>query len=316
MKGRLRRPFTPLLLYNLSNSQIMKKPELAIMIAVISVSFSAILIRWATAPALAIAFWRLFFTTLLLLPFTLLWKRDEIRALGWKGMGKTMLIGLVLAAHFSLWLRSLELTTVASSVILVTSHPILVAGISYYLWKEPLSKTNIAGILIAIVGVIVLSYGDLGAGNIYGNILAYIAGVCAGLYILAGRRMRRDVSLLTYAFLVYFWCFIFLFILCLVTSTSLYPYPHEDFILFILMAAIPGILGHTLYNWSLKHVRASVVSVSLLGEPIGSTLLALVLLGESPTSVLVIIGGGLTLLGIMLTARKVRDKHSSINDIE
>ncbi len=287
---------------------MMKKPELAVMIAVISVSFSAILIRWATAPALAIAFWRLLFTTLLLMPFALFYKRDEIRSLGWKGIGKTALIGLVLATHFSLWIRSLELTTVASSVILVTAHPILVAGLSYYLWKEPVSKTNAFGIGIAIIGIIVLSWGDMGAGNLTGNVLALIAGICAGLYILAGRRMRRDVSLLSYAFLVYIFCAIFLAIMCLTTSTKFYPYPKEDFYLFITMAAIPGILGHTLYNWALKHVKASVVSVSLLAEPIGSTALAFLLLGETPGSILVIIGGALTLLGILLTVRKVRTR--------
>ena len=288
---------------------MMKKPELAIMVAVISVSFSAILIRWATAPALAIAFWRLFFTSIFLLPFVLLWKRDEIKTLGWRNMGAIIIIGAVLAMHFSMWIKSLELTTVASSVILVTAHPILVAGISYHLWKEPLSKTNILGIAIAIVGVIVLSYGDLGAGNLWGNVLAYAAGVCAGLYLLAGRKMRRDVSLITYAFLVYIFCVLFLFIMCLATSTSFYPYPASDFYLFILMAAVPGILGHTIYNWALKHVRASVVSVSLLGEPIGSTFLAFVLLGEAPASVLVIIGGGFTLLGIVMAAKKVRKKR-------
>ncbi|MCK5037681.1 MAG: DMT family transporter, partial [Thermoplasmata archaeon] len=124
--------------------------------------------------------------------------------------------------------------------------------------------------------------------------------------ILAGRKMRRDMSLFTYAFLVYAWCFVFLFILCLITSTTIYPYPKSELLLFILMAAIPGILGHTLYNWSLKHVSASVVSVSLLGEPIGSSILAFLLLGEAPTSILVIIGGGLTLVGIGLTIWKKR----------
>lgn len=287
----------------------MKKPELAVMVAVVSVSFSAILIRWASAPALAIAFWRLFFTTIFLLPFALFWKRDEIRNLGWKGLGMTAMIGAVLAAHFSLWITSLELTTVASSVILVTAHPIMVAGLSYYLWKEPVSRTNAIGIGTAIIGIIVLSYSDLGTASLIGNILALIAGICAGLYILAGRKMRRDVSLLTYAFLVYVFCAFFLFVMCMATSTKFYPYPASDFYLFILMAAIPGILGHTLYNWALKHVRASVVSVSLLGEPIGSTFLAFVLLGEAPASVLVIIGGALTLLGIVMAARKVRKRR-------
>ena len=287
----------------------MKKPDIAVMIAVVAVSFAAIFIRWSNAPALAIALYRLGFTTLFLLPIVIFWKkeRDEIRNISAKNMLATMLIGAVLAAHFSMWIKSLELTTVASSVILVTAHPVLVASLSFFLWKERLTKVNVIGIGIAIIGVIVLSYGDMSSsGSIVGNILALIAGICAGLYILAGRKMRRDMSLFTYAFLVYAWCFVFLFILCLITSTTIYPYPKSELLLFILMAAIPGILGHTLYNWSLKHVSASVVSVSLLGEPIGSSILAFLLLGEAPTSILVIIGGGLTLVGIGLTIWKKR----------
>ena len=287
----------------------MKKSNLAIAIAVIAVSFSSIFIKWSNEPALVIAFYRLGFTTLFLLPFFILWKRDEMRCLGRRELGLLVSIGLVLSLHFTLWIKSLELTTVASSVILVTAHPILVASIEHFFFKDRLSKTNFIGICIAIFGVIILASGDFDKpDNLYGDFLAWIAGICAGIYILAGRRMRRTISLITYAFLVYVFCFFFLFVACLLTRTSLYPIPANEIYLFILMAAVPGILGHTLYNWSLKHVRASVVSVSLLGEPIGSSLLALVLLGQM-LEWWVIIGGGLTLAGILFTARKVRKRR-------
>lgn len=296
----------------------MRKSNLAILVAVLAVSFSAILIRWSDAPALLIALYRLAFTTLLLLPFFILWKRDELRNLGRRELAVMVSIGLVLSAHFILWITSLELTTVASSVILVTAHPILVAGIEHHLFKERLSRINFIGICIAIFGVIVLASGDLDEpGNLWGDFLAWIAGICAGLYILAGRRMRRNVSLITYATLVYLFCFVFLLAACLVAGTALTEYedgsqmPKNEYLLFFVMALIPGILGHTLYNWSLKHVRASVVSVSLLGEPVGSTLLALILLKETPSSFLVIIGGALTLIGIMMVARRRRKRRRS-----
>ena len=120
--------------------------------------------------------------------------------------------------------------------------------------------------------------------------------------------MRRDLSLLSYAFPVYMFCAIILATACLATGTSFTGYPVTDYYLFIAMAAIPGILGHTLYNWALKHVNASVVSVSLLAEPIGSTFLAFIFLNEVPTSFLVVVGGAPTLVGIGMTAKKARRK--------
>jgi drug/metabolite transporter (DMT)-like permease len=290
----------------------MRRPEVAVIIAVIAVSFSSIFIRWSDAEPLAIAFYRVGFTTLLLLPFVLLGQRSEIAGLGKKKFVILIAIGLVLAAHFSLWITSLGMTSVASSVILVTAHPLLVATVSYYAFKERLYWLNIVGIFIAIGGVVVLTFGDFsqqdslpGNNVLLGDILALVGGICAGLYILGGRKMRKDLPLLTYAFIVYMFCTVFLLVACLATSTPLAPLAGREYLLFLIMALIPGILGHTLYNWSLKHVTATVVSVSLLGEPIGSSLLAFLLLDETP-SVFVWLGGPLVLAGIVLTSINVQ----------
>ncbi len=285
----------------------MRRADLAVVVAVIAVSFSSILIRWSDAEPLAIAFYRVAFTTLLLFPFVVLGQRSELTELGRKKTVILLLIGLVLAVHFSLWITSLELTSVASSVILVTAHPLLVASISHFYLTDRLSGPNFLGIFIAIFGVVLLTYGDLNAGgsltgtNALGDILALIAGMCAGIYILGGRKMRKGIPVITYAFIVYLFCTMFLFIACLLTYTPLHPFSDREYILFLLMALGPGILGHTLYNWSLKHVTATVVSVSLLGEPIGSSLLALLLLNE-PLSGSVLLGGPFVLAGILLTS--------------
>lgn len=295
----------------------MRKPEYAIVIAVIAVSFSSIFIKWGYEEGLeplAIAFYRLLFTTLLLLPFALIRQRTELKNIGGKRLAAIIGIGLVLSFHFSLWVTSLELTSVASSVILVTAHPILVGSISHFFMKDRLSRLNFAGIFVAVFGVIVLTYGDFeGVGSLtgtsaLGDILAFAAGVCAGIYILGGRRMRRNLPVITYAFLVYLFCTIFLLVFCLASGTSMGPLSANAWILLVLMALIPGILGHTLYNWSLKHVTATVVSVSLLGEPIGSSILAIILLSEIPTFY-ILLGGPFVLVGILLASMKARKKR-------
>jgi len=291
----------------------MRKSDLAIVIAVIACSFSSIFIRWSDADPLAIAFYRLLFTTLLLLPFVLMRRGGELKNLGGKNVGIMLGIGLVLSFHFSMWVTSLGLTTVASSVILVTAHPILVGTISHFVLKDRLSRLNFIGIFVGVAGVIILVMGDFSGGSLtgsqtLGNILALLAGICAGIYILGGRRMRRSISVITYAFLVYLFCTIFLLIQCLATSTPLFPLPANEYYLFLLMALIPGILGHTLYNWSLKHVTATVVSVSLLGEPIGSSILAVLLLGEMPGKY-VLIGGPIVLAGILMASMRKRKKR-------
>ncbi len=221
-------------------------------------------------------------------------------------------IGLVLSFHFSMWVTSLELTTVASSVILVTAHPILVGSISHFVLKDRLSRLNFIGIFVAIAGIFVLTWGDFTGGALtsdmaLGDVLAFLAGLCAGIYLLGGRKMRASISVLTYAFLVYLFCTIFLLIQCLITSTTIFPMPANEYWLFLAMALIPGILGHTLYNWSLKHVTATIVSVSLLGEPIGASILALLILREMP-GLFVLIGGPIVLAGILMASMRKRKR--------
>ncbi|MCJ7571163.1 MAG: DMT family transporter [Candidatus Thermoplasmatota archaeon] len=291
-----------------------RKPYVALFISIVSVSFAAILIKLSSADSLSIAFYRLLFTTLLILPFVDFLKktREEIKNLPRKTLLIMIGIGFILAAHFAFWITSLSYTSVASSVILVTAHPILVGPISHFFFKEKLSIMNSIGIIISVVGVIILVTGNIqpGVGTIdtlEGNILAILGGVMAGLYILGGRKIRKTVSVTSYAFIVYSICAIVLFVLCIVFNSELINISLTDFEIFIIMAIVAGIFGHTLYNWSLKHVRASLASVALLGEPLGSTLWAILIpaIGQIPSKYTVF-GGGIILVGIYLTARKTK----------
>lgn len=290
---------------------------IALFISVISVSFAAIFIVSCEAPALSIAFYRLLFTFLLILPFVILHKktRKELRGLSFSLLLVMGGIGLILAIHFALWITSLELTSVASSVILVTAHPLLVGPISHYFFKERLSVVNTTGIVLSVSGVIILVYGNYGFASgidtLEGNILAILGGIAAGLYILGGRKLRKTVSVGSYAFVVYGVGTFCLFIICLIFKAPLINLSLRDFGIIFLMAVVAGIFGHTLYNWSLEHIRASVASVVLLGEPIGSSLLAFVLpwIQQIP-SYYTVFGGIVILTGIYLTARKTKEFES------
>ena len=291
-----------------------RKPYIALFISIVSVSFAAILIKLSSADSLSIAFYRLLFTTLLILPFVVFFKktREEIKNLPRKTLLIMIGIGFILAAHFAFWITSLSYTSVASSVILVTAHPILVGPVSHFFFKEKLSIINSIGIIVSVVGVIILVTGNVQPGvdtidTLEGNILAILGGVMAGLYILGGRKIRKTVSVTSYAFIVYSISAIVLFVLCIVFNSELINISLTDFEIFIIMAIVAGIFGHTLYNWSLKHVRASLASVALLGEPLGSTLWAILIpaIAQIPSKYTVF-GGVIILLGIYLTARKTK----------
>lgn len=290
------------------------KAYIALFTSIISVSFAAILIKLSSAEPLSIAFYRVFFTVLLILPFVVFFKktRREIKGLPKKTLLIMIGIGFILAAHFAFWITSLNYTSVASSVILVTAHPILVGPVSHFFFKEKLSKINSIGIIASVLGVTILVLGNRQLGSqtidtIEGNILAILGGVMAGLYILGGRKIRKTVSVASYAFVVYSISALVLLVLCIIFNSELLNISVTDFQIFIAMAIIAGLLGHTLYNWSLKHVRASLASVALLGEPLGSTAWAMIIpvIGQIPSKY-TIFGGAIILIGIYMTARKTK----------
>jgi drug/metabolite transporter (DMT)-like permease len=289
------------------------KAFVALFISIVSVSFASIFIVSIqnNVPSLTIAFYRLFFTTLLIIPLVFLRSktRKELFNLPRTTYYIMIIIGVILAAHFALWITSLKLTSVASSVILVTAHPLLVGPVSHFLFKEKLTFVNAFGIALSVAGVFILVYGNYGFGSsvidtLEGNILAILGGVAAGLYILGGRKIRKTVSVGTYAFVVYGVGTLVLFFICLFFNSDLYNFSLVDYAIILLMAIVAGIFGHTLYNWTLEHVRASLASVALLGEPLGSTLLAFVIpwINQIPSQY-TILGGGIILVGIYLTAK-------------
>jgi len=294
---------------------MINKPLSALFVSVLSVSLASIFIVSCDAPSLSIALYRLLFTTLLIFPFVVLNKKiqKEILEIPLSTFIIMIGIGLVIAAHFAFWITSLKFTSVASSVMLVTAHPVLVAPFAHYFFKEKLSTVNTIGIVLSVSGVILLVYGNYGLSYITqdtleGNILAILGGIAAGIYILGGRRIRRNVSIVPYALIVYGFGTLTLLVICILFNAPIYGLGVKDYWIILLMAVVSGLFGHTLYNWSLEYVRASLASVVLLGEPIFSTLFAFTMpwIHQIPSE-FTIAGGSVIILGIYMTSRNTSD---------
>ena len=279
----------------------------ALVIAIVAVSTGAILVRWSDAPSTVAAFYRVLFTGLPLLPIAVWWYRDHFRQIRLRDIGFATLAGIALALHFATWFESLSWTSVAASVTLVQAQPIFVALGAWLLLREHVSRRMGVGILIAVIGMMGMSFADLiggvlvGPRPLYGNALALFAAVMAAGYVLAGRSLRQRVALIPYVVIVYGVCTITLFVIVAAQGHAFSGYPMREWILFVALAVGPGLVGHTVINWVLAYVESSVVSVSLLGEPIGASILAIVLLAEFPT-LYTVTGAVVVLSGIYLTA--------------
>jgi drug/metabolite transporter (DMT)-like permease len=290
-------------------SQPRVNPYLVVIIGVIGTSFAAIFVRLSTAPFLIIAFYRLFFTIIILSPIFIRLKAwRELRFLSRKKILIIIAAGVLLALHFAFWMASLDPvfgTSIASSVILVDLSSIFAAIFAYMLLKEKLTRIRILGILIAFLGACIIALNDWSStsnSSLLGDLLALMGALMCALYLVIGRYVRQDVNLIPYVFLLYSACTLTLFFACFMVGHSFFTYNLMNFMLFLALAIVPTIFGHTLYNWALKYVDAAVIGVSLLAEPIGSILLGIVIIGEIP-HLLVIAGGILVLGGIYLTFR-------------
>ena len=283
----------------------------ALVIGIFAISTSAILIRWSSSEPLVIGSYRQTFATFLFLPFLLKDKFQEILNLSSREIFELVIIGILLGAHFGFWISSVKATSVAASVLLGTCHIVYVSIIGWVMFGEKLSSRGIIGTVIALAGIIILFWGDLveDPGNFKGNFLAFISGILAGLYYLGGRKHRRNISLPTYAFVVYLSSAIIMWFVVIIQGLEYKSMPNSELQLFFLMALVPTLLGHTMQNWALAFLPAYVISITLLAEPIGSGLLAWYIFSEVP-SLGVLVGGLIVLVGVYSVALSEKEANS------
>lgn len=276
-------------------------PYIPIIIGVISISLSAILVKLSTADSGVIAFYRMLFSVLIMSPIFFMKYVKELSLITKRDWLFSTIAGVFLAFHFILWFESLNYTSVASSTVLVTLQPIFAFIGTYIFFKEQLSLKTIISGLIAILGSFLISWGDfqISGTALYGDMLALIACALITAYLLFGQDVRKRISLITYTMVVYSISTICLFFYVLLKGESFGPYSSMDWLWFLLLAIVPNLLGHTLFNWAIKWVSTNVISIAVLFEPIGAAILAYFVFSEHlmPSQ---IIGGIVVLLGIAL----------------
>ena len=279
-------------------------PYFALLVGMFAISTSAILIRHSNSEPLIIGTYRQAFATLIFLPFLLKNKGEELFSHSYRIIFEMSLTGILLGAHFTFFITSVKETSVAASVLLATCHIVYVAILGWIFFGEKLSKKAISGTIIALLGILVLFGGDLldNPGNFKGNIFAFISGILAGLYYFNGRKLRKIISLPTYAFVVYFFSFLTMYVMVLFQNLDYTNVPMSEIQLFLLMALVPTLLGHTMQNWALGYLPAYIVSISLLAEPIGSGILAWLFFQEIP-SIGVIFGGLIVIFGLYVVIK-------------
>jgi drug/metabolite transporter (DMT)-like permease len=270
----------------------------AVAIGVLAVSAAAIFIRLAEAPALAVAVWRNALGALVLVPLALYWRETFPR-------GRVLRIGVAsgvaLGAHFGFWISSLGYTSVAASVVLVCTQPVFVAILAYLVFGERTSPLSFFGILIAIAGTAVISSdGSVGSATFFGNALALIGAIAVAAYVLIGRSLRIvGIGVLPYSIVFYTSAAATLVPAALVGGVPLWGFSGETWFWLWAVTLGPQILGHTVLNWALRYVQASVISGTILVEPVVSALLAWLILSEKP-GLATLLGGGVVLAGLFL----------------
>lgn len=282
----------------------------ALGVGVIIISSSSIMTRYAQAAgvsSLSIAAMRLALAAIMLTPFALARSSAEIRAVSRRDLLLGIAAGGLLAAHFATWISSLAYTSVASSTALVTTNPIWIAAASVMLFHERIRGGLIAAIGFALGGSVLIFLADGGSGSAQpnaplGNTLALIGSIAVSGYLLIGRALRRRLSLLAYVWLVYTSAAIALVVVALIAQEPLWGFSPAAWAFLLALALGPQLMGHTVFNWALKQVSATFIALAILGEPIGSAILALMLFDEG-FSRLQIAGFVLLLGGIYLGAR-------------
>ncbi len=279
---------------------------LVLTLGILAASFASILIRLTPAPALVIAAGRMVFAATLLTPFYITRQSRHRHELTRRKLLLSLLGGVFLAAHFGFWIESLNHTSITSSVVLVAMNPVFVALLAPLLLREKPGWRLYLAITLGITGALIINRPALSSpGNLTGNLLALAGALFAALYVIIGRKLRPGLSLVGYIYPVYLIAGVILTTLVLALGYQLTDYPFRTWLFIFLLALGPQVIGHTSFNWALAFLPAPTVALSILGEPVGTTILAMLLLHQFP-SIWEISGGLLILTAIYIAATASR----------
>ncbi len=266
--------------------------------ATIAASWAAPLIRLCNSDPLVIAAYRMIFASLILLPVYLS-QRERIVLPRGHERWLVALAGAFLAGHFTVWITALTLTSVSSATVLVTIQPLFLTVLAHVILKERVDKWGYLAIALALTGAALISWGDfrLSKGHLVGDLLALSGALLAAFYLLIGRSLVGKLGTINYTMPLYATSALLLTAMMFIFGKTHLPGQTHDYLWFVLLAVIPTLLGHSLFNYSLKHFKAHLVGIVILGEPIMASVWALMLFGESPT-LMTVLGAALIFAAI------------------
>ncbi len=283
-------------------------PKVGLTLAVTALSFPAIFIRFAQTDPLAITFLRLFFAFILLLPVAG-WKVPR----AWKSLETpdrraALWAGVFLGFHMILWVTSVTKTTVASAAFLIITQPLMVAVLAHYILKETINRWVSAAIILTLIGTALINGGDVQFRREYlwGDFLALSGGIVGAFYLLAGRRVRPKIHILPYITIIYGTAAAVVLPICLLVGTPLLSLPGRAYFWILMLTLLPTLIGHSLYNWALRYLKAFTVNIGIIVEPIGATTMAWLFFQEQPSTMLY--PGAIFLIGALLLAFRGEEK--------
>ncbi|SFE36906.1 Threonine/homoserine efflux transporter RhtA [Paenibacillus algorifonticola] len=266
---------------NTEQKKLWLHPYAWLLIAVLAVAISSIIIKFSSAPSSVAGMYRLFITVVIMLPLVP-WKVLRTIRLTRKEWMVLSCAGFFLGLHFLLWMESLKYTSVASSMVFITLQPFFVMLGSFLLFKE---RSTIAGSLcmaMAVLGSFVIAWGDIGISReaLFGDLLSLLGTMAVAVYMIAGQQVSRSLPSNLYSLIVFLIAGTVMFVYNLVNQIALTGYAAEEWMYFALLAIIPTIFGHLVFNMLLKHIGATNVSMAIIGEPVLAMILAYFLLNE------------------------------------
>lgn len=279
-------------------------PTLPVFVGVIAVSFSSIFIKLCSAPAGAIGMYRLAFSVIVLIPWAI-HQFPKVRTLSRRDGIALIVSGVLLGLHFLLWIGSLKHTSIASSMIITSLQPGFVAIGATFMFRERLSTRGYVSLVCALVGTMIVGIGDEhgSKSTIYGDLLSLFGTVAISGYMLVGQRVRARLPSSAYNASVFAIATVTLLFFNLSARAPMAGFRPVDWLWIALLALIPTLFGHALFNWLLQYLNATTLSVTILGEPLGAILLAAWIL-HSPITLHQVIGGIVTLVGVALFLRR------------
>ena len=280
-------------------------PILVLVIGVACLSSGSILVRLADAPAITKSAYRLAISALIVIPYALRYHRRDYLTMSRRDLSLCAGSGFFLALHFATWIASLDYTTIASSVILVNTIPVWIAIFGVVTGLARLGRKMWISVALGFLGACIVGYGDVTFGGtaLWGNFLATAGAWFAAAYIMCGKEVRKKLDLAPYIALSYGFAAVILWAVVLIGGYQITGFTNATWLALVGLAIVPQIIGHTSYNWALGYFSAGFIGILLLGEPLGSVILAYLLFDEAPT-LIKIAGGALLMYAIVAAARE------------